>query len=422
MKKLKEKLSQKLNILNEELSEFLKINGDQKVDCVKVKSLFGGLRDVIALNCETSYVSEEEGVILRNIPIKKLIDRYPEEILFLLLTGELPNDEELNEIFDEIRKREKEVPFYIFEVIDSFDEDTHPLVMLSCAITLLDNESLFNREYERGLKKDKIWEYYLEDSLNIIAWSSVISAYIYKIKRKEERKIFESSEKDWAFRFCDYIGIEDVDFKKFIRLFLVLHSDHEAGNVSTHSTKCVASTLSSAYCSFASGFNGLRGPLHGTANQSVLRWLFELKEKNLIDDEEGLKREVTKMVEEGRVVPGFGHSILKKTDPRFEAFYEFGEKVCPDFELFKLVKTLYRIVPEILKKYPKIRDPYPNIDFGSGFLLYYFGLKDFSFYPVLFALSRTLGLTAQVVISRAINEPIENPKSISLNQLKNILK
>lgn len=126
-------------------------------------------------------------------------------------------------------------------------------------------------------------------------------------------------------------------------------SDHEGGNVSAHTGKLVGSALSDPFLSYAAALNGLAGPLHGLANQEVLVWLTKMQAKIGEDaTDEAVKEYVWSTLKGGQVVPGYGHAVLRKTDPRYVAQREFALKHLPNDKLFKLVGQIYNIVPGIL--------------------------------------------------------------------------
>jgi citrate synthase len=217
------------------------------------------------------------------------------------------------------------------------------------------------------------------------------------------------------------LGLDDPtgEFANLMRLYLVLHCDHEGGNVSAFTCHTVGSALSDPYYSVSAGLNGLAGPLHGLANQECLKFVLAVKEKyNGVPTVEQLEKFVWDTLNSGQVMPGYGHAVLRKTDPRFIAFNNFGKRVCPDDKVFKIVDLMYQIVPDILIKHGKAKNPYPNVDAGSGSLLYYFGLKEFEYYTVLFGVSRVLGMTAQLIYNRAIGTPITRPKSVLTDWIK----
>ena len=215
------------------------------------------------------------------------------------------------------------------------------------------------------------------------------------------------------------MGIEDDDFKKLMRLYLMLHCDHEGGNVSAFSSLTVSSALSSPYLSVASGLNGLAGPLHGLANQGCLK--FVLKVRDHFDgcpSHEKLKQFCWDHLNNGQVIPGYGHAVLRCPDPRFIAFMAFGKDHIKDDDIFSIVRALFEVVPPVLNEQGKAKNPWPNVDAVSGSLLYYYGLTEFNYYTVLFSISRTMGIISQMVINRALGIPITRPKSVTTDWIK----
>ena len=181
----------------------------------------------------------------------------------------------------------------------------------------------------------------------------------------------------------------------------------------------VGSALSDAYYAVTAGWNGLAGPLHGLANQECLHFVLEIRKKyNGVPSDEELKKFTWDRLNSGQVIPGYGHAVLRATDPRYKAFHEFGLRVCPTDEVFRIVDRLFNVVPGVLKEHGKAKNPWPNVDAGSGSLLYHFGMTEFAYYTVLFAVSRALGLTAQLIIARALGIAITRPNSVTTAEIK----
>lgn len=159
---------------------------------------------------------------------------------------------------------------------------------------------------------------------------------------------------------------------------------------------------------------GLAGPLHGLANQEVLLWINELRSK-LGDSpsKEQLKEYVQATLKSGRVVPGYGHAVLRKTDPRYTCQKAFAEKHMPSDPGYKLVAALYDVVPDVLLATGKVKNPWPNVDAHSGVLLQHYGIKEAEYYTVMFGVSRAIGCLSQLIISRAMGYPIERPKTLT---------
>jgi citrate synthase len=205
-------------------------------------------------------------------------------------------------------------------------------------------------------------------------------------------------------------------------LYFFLHSDHESGNVSAHTTHLVGSSLSDVYYACAAGINGLAGPLHGLANQESLRWLLDLREEfGGVPTKEQLNQYAWDTLNAGMVIPGYGHAVLRLPDPRYTAQLEFGRKYMPDDELFQLIESAYEVIPEVLKQLGKVKNPWPNVDAISGTLQYHYGLREFDFYTVLFGVSRILGVTSNLVWARALGQPLERPKSLTTGMLESIV-
>ncbi len=423
MAKLKEVLSKKIPGLRDEIKGFVKEHADKAISEVTIKQAYGGMRGVKALVCDTSVVPPDKGLIIRGTPIGELKDKLPEAIFYLLVTGELPDDTSLEDFKKDMKSRAK-VPDYVWEILKAMPKDSHPMAMFSLGILAMEKESVFRKEYTKGIKKTEYWDSTLEDCLNLIAKLPTLAAGIYRIRFNKGPRIDPDPELDWAGDYARMLGIDDPtgEFANLMRLYLVLHCDHEGGNVSAHTCHCVGSALSDAYYAVSAGLNGLAGPLHGLANQMCLRWVIMVKEKfGGVPTEDQLKQFAWDTLNAGQVIPGYGHAVLRVTDPRYAAFHEFGAKVCADDPLYQIVAMVYKIIPDVLKEHGKAKDPWPNVDASSGCLLYHFGLTEFEYYTVLFGVSRSMGMCAQLIVSRAMGEAIERPKSVTSEWVKDFV-
>ncbi len=422
MATLKEKLAEIIPKLREDIKTLVKEHGEKKISEVTVTQAYGGMRGVKAMVCDTSLVDPDKGLIIRGIALKDLVDmdKLPEEIYYLLCTGELPDKEGLESLKEDLTERSK-VPSYVWNVLRAMPKDSHPMAMLDTAILVMEKESIFRKKFDEGLKREEYWEIILEDSLQLLAKLPSVAAGVYRIRFNKGNLIEPDPELDWGGNYARMLGLDDPtgEFANLMRLYLVLHCDHEGGNVSAFTCHTVGSALSDPYYSVSAGLNGLAGPLHGLANQECLKFVLAVKEKYKgVPTVEQLEKFVWDTLNSGQVMPGYGHAVLRKTDPRFIAFNNFGKRVCPDDKVFKIVDLMYQIVPDILIKHGKAKNPYPNVDAGSGSLLYYFGLKEFEYYTVLFGVSRVLGMTAQLIYNRAIGTPITRPKSVLTDWIK----
>ncbi len=423
MSKLQEKLATQIPSYRDSVKKLQKEHGAKVISSVTVEQAYGGMRGVKSLVCDTSEVPPDKGLIIREIPIARLTDRLPEEVLWLLLTGELPNAGELADLQADLRARAT-VPDYVWAVLAAMPADSHPMVMLDTAILVLERESVFRKRYDAGLKKDEYWQATLEDALNIVAKLPAVAAGVYRQRFGKGPRIPSDPKLDWGADYAHMLGIPDPtgEFAQLMRLYLTLHSDHESGNVSAMTTATVNSALSDLYYALSAGLNGLAGPLHGLANQECLAWILETNKKfGGAPTADELKKYAEDTLAAGRVVPGYGHAVLRITDPRFDAFLAFGKKHCPTDPVFQTVARVFDTVPDVLKQVQKIKDPWPNVDAGSGSLLYHYGLTEFPYYTVLFAVSRALGVCSQAVMARALGLAITRPKSVTTRWIQNAI-
>jgi len=299
--------------------------------------------------------------------------------------------------------------------------------MLSMAILAMEGTSIFKEKYAAGLRKADFWEATLDDALKLLAKLPIIAAGIYRIRFDKGELIPYDSSLDWGSNFANMLGIPDPtgEFADLVRLYLVFHCDHEGSNVSAFTARVVNSALSNLYYAVSAGLNGLAGPLHGLANQECLKFVLSIQEKyGKVPSEEELSDFVWSTLKLGKVIPGYGHAVLRATDPRFTAFLNFGKQHCPADEIFQIVEKLHEVVPDILKEYGegKIADPWPNVDGISGSLLFHYGLTMFDYYTVMFGVSRTLGFCAQAIMARGLQAPIIRPKSVTNEWVDEMLK
>jgi citrate synthase len=416
---LKEKLAQQIPALRDRIRRINKEHGNTVISEVTVGQAYGGMRGVKGLVCDTSVVDPDTGLSIRGIPIADLASRLPEEIFYLLCTGELPDHDALASLQTELRNR-SQVPPYVWQVLNAMPEHSHPMTMFSTAILVLERESVFRHRYE-AMRKEEYWEAALEDSLELLAKLPTIAAGIYRMRSGKGQPIASNPQLDWGADYAYMLGLPDPDgeFANLIRLYLTLHCDHEGGNVSAFTCHVVGSALSDPYYAVSAGLNGLAGPLHGLANQECLHFVLGIhKAFNGVPTDEQLREHSWNTLKSGHVIPGYGHAVLRITDPRFTAFHKFGERACAQDDTFRIVDRIFAVIPGVLREQGKAKDPWPNVDAISGSLLYHFGLTEFDYYTVLFGVSRALGMCAQLIINRALGIPITRPKSVSTDWIE----
>ena len=416
---VKKILSEKINIWQKEIHSVIKDKGQEVISEVTVSQAYGGMRGVKGLTCETSAVSADRGLIIRGYPLTDISHISPEEVFYLLLTGELPDSDAVNDIQNQLKNNQK-VPEYVWKILESMPKNSHPMTMLTTAIQSMQVDSIFVKKYNDGTPKTDLWKWTLDDGITLLSAIPGIAAGIYRMRYNKGDRIEPDKTLDWAGNFAHMLGIQDEDFKKLMRLYLMLHCDHEGGNVSAFSSLTVASALSSPFLSVAAGLNGLAGPLHGLANQECLKFVLDVKDHfKTVPSDEDLKDFCWDRLNNGRVIPGYGHAVLRCPDPRFSAFMDFGENYIRNDDIFSIVQSLFKVVPPVLLEQGKAKNPWPNVDAASGSLLYYYGVKEFNYYTVLFSISRSMGIIAQMVINRAMGIPITRPKSVTTEWIKN---
>jgi len=429
---LKEVLSVLVPEHRQRVKDFVTAHGKDVLGQVTVEQLYGGMRSIKGLITETSVLDADEGIRFRGYTIpecqKQLpkapggLEPLPEGLFWLLVTGKIPTEAQVKAISKEWADR-AHLPSHVVTMLKNFPDNLHPMAQFSAAVTACNSESKFAKAYSDGTKKTQYWESVYEDSMDLIAKLPTIGAIIYRNLYRDHTSVgVIDPAKDWSANFASQLGYENPQFTELLRLYLTIHSDHEGGNVSAHTCHLVGSALSDPYLSFAAGLNGLAGPLHGLANQEVLIFLTGIK-KQLGDTytPEHLKEFVWAQLKAGMVVPGYGHAVLRVTDPRYICQREFALKFLPNDPMFKLVSDLYKVVPDILLQLGKVKNPWPNVDAHSGVLLQYYGMKEMNYYTVLFGVSRALGCLASLIWSRALGFPIERPKSMSTEILQKLV-
>ncbi len=425
---LKNRLAELVPTWRNDISTLNKQHGDVSLGNTTISQAIGGMRGMKALICDTSYLDPEEGIRFRGYTIPETRARLPKPnesgeawptgLWYLLLTGDIPTREAVVELENEFRAR-ADMPKYVFDVIRALPTSTHPMTQFSIGIAALQNTSEFAKAYNAGLHKQDYWVTTLEDSMNLLARLPRLAAYIYRRSYKQDVHIEADPKLDWGANFAHMMGVKDPAYGDLMRLYLILHSDHESGNVSAHTSHLVSSALSDVYYAVAAGINGLAGPLHGLANQECLKWIMELMEHfDGVPTKEQVADYTWETLNAGRVIPGYGHAVLRQTDPRYKAQRDYALKFMANDPVVQTVSNVFEVVPDILLKHGKAKNPWPNVDAHSGALQQFYGVTEVDFYTVLFGVSRAMGITAQLIWDRAVGMSLERPKSVTVAMLK----
>ena len=429
---LKADFTAELPAWRERVAKLVKESANVKVDEVTIGQVYGGMRGVKGLVTDISYVDPGEGIRFRGYTIPEVLEILPKPaegkmpyvggLYYLFLVGKVPNEGQAVDIENEWKARAA-IPSFVFDVLKSMPRDSHPMMLFSTAILALQHGSVFAQRYRVGMTRDEYWEPMLEDSLNLTAKLPSIAAFIYSLKYKSGEFVEPKSDLDWAGNFAYMMGIPSQEYKDLARLYFILHSDHESGNASAHATHLAASTLSDIYYALSAGLNSLAGPLHGLANQESLRWLLGIyQEFDGVPTKEQLHQYAWETLNSGQVIPGYGHAVLRKPDPRFTAQFKYAQEYMPEDEVFQIAKLVFEVVPKVLIEQGKAKNPAPNVDAISGTLQHHYGIKEFDFYTVMFGVGRALGVSANAVWSRALGQPLERPKSLTTAMLEEIAK
>ncbi len=433
MEYIKYRFFQKANKCSKEFQRIRNDHGDKVIAQVTLEQVFSGMKGIPLLVTDTSKLDPNEGIRFKGYSIPELREKLPkitpdgeplpEGLFYLMLIGEIPSQEDVINLSKTFATR-AHVPQHVFDVIDALPKNSRPMTQFSVAILAMATESIFQKAYRAGINKKYYWDSTYEDVMNLIARLPHIAAYIYRRNFHNEDHIEPNPRLDWAGNLAHMMGFNTEDVKRLFRLYMVIHADHEGGNVSAHTAHLVGSALSNPYYAYAAAMTGLAGPLHGFANQDVIHWIFEMTEQLDTDTptDEQVTAYIKQTLEGGRVIPGYGHAVLRKTDPRFTAQQEFADKYIKDDPVINLVNQLYRLVPPVLSNIGKIKNPWPNVDAFSGSLLYHYGIKEYTFYTVLFGVSRALGVLASLINDRVYGMPIERPTSNPLHWYRDVVE
>lgn len=432
MDALKQKFHEKSSALAVEVKALLKEHGDLKVGEIKLGQVYGGMRGMPSMPWEPSSLDAQVGIRFRGYSIPELRELLPkapggkeplpEGLFYLMLVGEIPTQEEVSSISEEWRNRST-IPAHTFAALDALSKDTHPMTQFIIGISSLQTESIFSKRYAEGMHKSEYWDATYEDTMNLIAKLPKVAAYIYRRSYHDSKHIDADPSLDWGANFAHMLGIDEPDFQSLMRLYLTVHADHEGGNASAHTTHLVGSTLSDPYLSLAGGMCSLAGPLHGLANQEVIKWVFKMLDQlgTREPSEEQIRDYVNQTLAAGKVIPGYGHAVLRQPDPRFTAQRDFAKEYIKDSDIVNVVWKCFDVVPEVLMGLGKVKNPWPNVDAHSGALLVHYGLTEYPFYTVLFGVSRAMGVLAAGCWSRAMGLPLERPKSVTADWAKKMI-
>lgn len=244
VKSLKERLSEIIPEKQAEVKAFKKEYGSKILGEVTVDQAYGGMRGIKGLIWEGSVLDSEEGIRFRGMTIpecQKALpaatpggEPLPESLFWLLVTGEVPTKEQVDELSAEWAARST-VPQFVEDLIDNCPKTLHPMSQFSIAVNALQHDSKFAKAYTKGIHKSKYWDPTYEDTMDLIAKLPNVAGRIYRNVYKNGKLPSIDPNKDYSYNFSKLLGYEQKkDFVELMRLYLTIHSDHEGGNVSAH--------------------------------------------------------------------------------------------------------------------------------------------------------------------------------------------
>lgn len=373
---------------------------------IKEENLETGLRGYPIGYCTTSTVDPTKGLFYGGKSVESLAYKKPLEVVYLLYYGKEGTPNEVQAFKDDLYKRSRCKP-ELLQAIQKLPRTGHPMKLFSSAVLLA---GMFESTGD-----------YREDCLNLIAKIPSIAATTINFHAGFGGCKPFNPHLGYMENFTEMLNVPSADpvkLQEAFKLFDVLHFDHGGGNLSTFVGKAVASGLEDMYGSMAAALCALAGPRHGKANQECLEFIQELiAEVGENASESEVQAVLEKRLANNQLIYGFGHAVLRIEDPRAAVIFDYINKHFPDNPLVKMCTMLRHVAPEILKKNPKISNPYPNVDLVSGTLLVASGFPYPEYFTLLFGMSRTVGIAIQIVYERCEaregkGTPIVRPKYI----------
>ena len=367
-----------------------------------------GFTATASCTSKITFIDGGKGILrYRGYPIEQLANKSNFlEVAYLLLSGELPNEEELDSFNDDI-KYHTMVHEQLNTFIQGFHYDAHPMAMMAGVVGSLsafyhDNMDMNNPEHRMGAAK------------RMIAKMPTIAAACYR-HHMGWPTAYPKNSLGYTERFLDMmfsVPAERYEVSavaaKAMDLLFILHADHEQ-NASTSTVRLVGSTGANPYASVAAGISALWGPAHGGANEAVLDMLEEIGDVSRV----GKYVDRAKDREDPFRLMGFGHRVYKNYDPRAsiirDACHEVLNELGVDDPLMDLALELERIALE--DDYFVTKKLYPNVDFYSGIIYKALGIPT-SMFTVMFAIARTVGWVSQWIEQEETPTPIGRPRQV----------
>lgn len=348
-----------------------------------------GMRGYPVGYCVTSAVDSERGLSYRDRPVLELCQWDPERVIHLLFNGKEGTAQDIGQFAKELKKR-SHCSHAVIKAVEHLPRQGHPMKVFEAALLIL------------GMLEGQ--GDYQEDCLNVIAKIPHLVACVVNAHAGFGQTPLPREDLGYMENFAHMLQLPDCDDEQLapvLKLFNVLHYDHGGGNLSAFVGKAVASGLSDLYNALASAMCALAGPRHGKANQNCLAFLYSvLDELGQDPSPADVRKLVENRLNQGQLIFGFGHAVLRVEDPRATILYRYAEEHFPNHPLIKVALLLRKEAQKVLEKNPKVANPYPNVDAISGAVLVAAGFDIPDYFTVLFGLARSVGIAIQIVYER----------------------
>lgn len=371
------------------------------------KGYFPGLAGVPVSKSAVSSIDGEKGVLMyRGYPADELAENCSlEEVCYLILRGDLPLEEEEETLRSELLANVY-LPDELARLVATYNRNVHPMNMLSGAVVLME---AFDKESSNV-------EHYRENyarSVRLVAkFPTIMGTFLTQDPDFNKGRTFSSFAEYCLFCYNQELA-SDPEYVSIFEQSLILHADHTMNN-STFSARAVGSSKACIYSLIASAVNSLSGPLHGGANEAVIKMLRQIgspdKVEQFVDD----------TLARHEKIMGVGHRVYKTLDPRARYFKEksipklFDERADQiqkeNPELWNLYQTAVRLEEVVLDRLSG-KKLYPNVDFWSGLVYMAMGIKP-EFFTTIFAVGRVIGWCAHWIEQMEVENKIFRPQQL----------
>jgi len=388
---------------------------EKSIDVSKLRGATGlitmdpGFKNTGSCESKITFLDGEEGKLLyRGYPIEQIAEKSNfEEVMYLLIKGELPTQPQLDAFVADIRKN-TEVAEELVQMLNAFPEGSHPMAIISSLTSAL---SVFNADKVNVVTEEEMYD----AAVTLLGQFPVIAAWAQrKIKGLPLTKsdnTLSYVENFYQMLFNDGsegYKADPVIVDAFDKL-LILHADHEQ-NCSASTVRLVGSSHAGIFASIAAGISALWGPLHGGANQAVLEMLEAIQ-----NDGGDVAKYIGKAKdkEDPFRLMGFGHRVYKNFDPRARIIKVAADNVLTTLGIEDPILDIARGLEQacLEDEYFKARKLYPNVDFYSGIIYKALEIPT-EMFTVMFAVGRLPGWIAQWMEMRQTNQPIGRPRQL----------